>query len=60
MAGESVENAIVHLNGRAETVALEKEKVIVADDGGCAWTAPTVPPVAPPVAAIGFIIVGGF
>ena len=42
-------------------VASEKEMVIAVDDGGCAWTAPIVPPVAPPMAvATGFVAVGGF
>ena len=37
---------IVHLDGKAETVASEKGKVIVVDGGGYAWTAPNAPPVA--------------
>ena len=41
-------------------VVLEKEKVIAADDDSCAWTALIVPSVAPPMAAAGFAIVGGF
>nr|XP_029119604.1 uncharacterized protein LOC105042072 [Elaeis guineensis] len=37
----------------------EKETVIAVDDGGCAWTAPIVPSVAPSVAvAAGFVAVG--
>ena len=42
-------------------VAPEKETVIIVDDGGCTWTAPIVPLVAPSVVvADGFVAVGGF
>ena len=58
---ESAENVVVHLDEKIEMVTLEKEMVIIVDDGGCAWMALTAPPVAPPAAAaVGFVAVGGF
>ena len=49
-------------DGNVETIASKRKKVIVEEDGGCAWKALTVPPVVPSVAAvaIGFAAVGGF
>ena len=60
--GESAEIAVVRLDGSVKTIVSEKRKVIVAEDDGCAWMAPTVPPVAPlaAAAAAGFVAVGGF
>ena len=60
--GESAENMIVRLDGSVEMVALRRKKVIIVEDGGCAWKAPTVPSVALPVVAIaaGFAVIGGF
>ena len=60
--GESAESMVVHLDGNAETVAPRRRKVIIAEDGGCAWMAPTVLPIAPlaAVTAAGFVVVGSF
>ena len=47
---ESTASAAARPNERTEMVALVKEIVITVDDGGCAWMAPTVPPIASSVA----------
>ena len=53
---------VVRLGGSIETVAPERKKVNIVEDGGCAWKILTVPPVVLPaaVAVVGFTVVGGF
>ena len=59
---ESAENAVVYLDGSIEYIASEKKKVITVEDSGCAWMAPTLPPVAPLAASAvaEFVAVEGF
>ena len=49
---ESAASVATRPDERAEMAALVKETVIAVDDGGCAWMAPTAPPVAPPVVVV--------
>ena len=47
---ESAKNMVVHLDENIETTSLGRKKKNTVEDGGCAWMALIVPPIAPSIA----------